>query len=161
MQENLKQFIRQQALRGERPEKLREGLILNGWDAKDVDQAIKEVYGIKKRISKTVIILSIILVLVFTTSLTLIFNELYFDEDLQEETDEKTNKDNINKEEIDDDQSELAEDESCAGIENINEKENCYLNEIKDGYDCSELSEDEEFYCMRTLEAHLLSNIES
>jgi len=46
---NLKKFIKQQAIKGEDPEKIRSSLILNGWNAQEVDKTIKEVYGFKKK----------------------------------------------------------------------------------------------------------------
>ncbi len=155
MQENLKQFVRQQALRGETPEKLREGLILNGWDAKDVDSAIKETYNIKKKISKSIIILSIILVLAFTTSLILLFNTLYFDDDTTDEIPRNTNTQNETH------TNNLTQDNNCISIDELSNKEDCYLEKIKQGYDCTDLSEIEEFYCTRTLESYLLNIVES
>lgn len=141
---NLKKFVKEQAIREEDPERLKEGLILNGWERGDVEKAIKEVYGLKKRIKKTGITIIIILILIFSVSLLLLFNELYTESDepkeepstkIEEEPEEKT---------------------GCAAKDEIEAKEQCYLDKIKEGYYCENLSSEETFYCNRVLETYIM-----
>ncbi|MFP4567950.1 MAG: hypothetical protein ACLFN8_03315 [Candidatus Woesearchaeota archaeon] len=155
MRENLKQFVRQQAIRGESPDKLKEGLILNGWNAKEVDDVIKETYGLKKKINKTIIFLVILLIIVFSLSLFLIFNNLYYEQEQIPNTPPTQNRDLITT------QNETQETKhECQLINNIEEKEDCYFTHIKEGFDCDNLNTQEEFHCNRVLENYMLTLFE-
>ena len=148
---NLKRFIREQAIKGQDPEQLREGLILNGWERKDVDKAINEVYGLKKKIKKTAITIIILLVIIFSLSLLLIFGDLYFNDKDEEPTENERPTPPPTEPETED---------SCTAINNITLKEDCYLEEIQRGFNCENLNEEETFYCNRVLEIYLLDALE-
>jgi hypothetical protein len=135
-QPNLKQFIKQQAIKGENPDRLKEGLILNGWDRAEVEKVVNEVYGLKKKIKKTGLILVILIILILSLSLILIFRELEGEETPITPQEPKLT-------------------DTCRTITNIEQKEECYLNKIKEGYMCENLKEEELFYCNRVLEVFL------
>ena len=140
---NLKKFVRDQAIRGEDPKRLREGLILNGWDRVDVDHAIEEVYGLKSKIKKTSVFIVILLVVIFSVSLLLIFGDLY----------------DLSGDDLSRDSSVVIDDSkssSCASFSDLSDKESCYLKKIESGFLCDGLSGDETFFCNRVLEVYLL-----
>ena len=138
-------FVRQQAIKGESPERLREGLLLNGWDSADVDKAIAEVYSLKNKVKKTFIVLVILVVIVLSLSLLLLFRTLYFDDG--------TLPDEVDKKPV------VVEEKTCVGISDVILKEDCYLDEIKKGYSCEDLSSEESFFCNRVLEFYLLDSL--
>lgn len=144
---NLKKFVRQQAIRGQDPNRLREGLILNGWEREDVDKTISEIYGFKKKIKKTTVFIILLLIIIFSISLLLLFKDLLYTDLTPEDEPPMRNG------------SEEIIDDSCASIEDISLKEECYLEEIKQGYGCEDLSDDEMFYCNRVLENYLISSL--
>ena len=142
----MKRFVRDQAIRGADPERVREGLLLNGWDKKDVDNAIKDIYGLKKKIKAGTQILIVLIVLILALSLLLIFRNLYFGEPLPV-PEEPRGPLVSNGEE---------QPRTCADITDMTLKEECYLEKIEQGFSCESLSEEETFYCNRVLESHLL-----
>lgn len=143
---NLKKFIRQQALRGQDPNQLRQGLIMNGWEQKDVDKIISEVYGFKKKVKKTSVIIILILVIIFSISLLLLFKELFSTEIVPEPPTRNGQQPII--------------DDSCASIDDITLKEDCYLEEIKQGFGCEDLTREETFFCNRVLESYLIGSLD-
>ncbi len=143
---DLKRFVRDQAIRGADPERIREGLLLNGWDRKDVDKAINEIYGLKKKIRTGTQVLIVLIVLILTLSLLLIFRNLYFGEPLTEPGEPREPSVGNGEE----------QPTTCADIADMTLKEDCYLEKIKQGFSCESLSEEETFYCNRVLESHLL-----
>lgn len=143
---NLKKFIRQQALRGQDPNQLRQGLLLNGWEQKEVDNIISEVYGFKKKVKKTSVIIILILIIIFSISLLLLFKELFYTDIVQEPPTRNGQQPII--------------DDSCASINDITLKEDCYLEEIKQGFGCEDLTNEETFFCNRVLESYLIGSLD-
>ena len=139
-QPNLKQFVRQQAMKGENPDKLKEGLILNGWNRAEVEKVVDEVYGLKKKIKKTGLILVVLIVIILSLSLILIFKEL------QTETTPTPQQPRPGQPTTTD---------TCEAITDMEEKEECYREKIQDGYMCEDLREENLFYCSRVLESVL------
>jgi len=143
--ENLKKFIKERALRGEKPETLREGLILNGWNQKDVDKAISEVYNNKKKIIKTFLLIIILFIIIVSISLLLIFKNYW----------------NISSNNDLDGQKEIYQKntDSCELV-NYSMKEDCYLKKIEKGFNCENLIEEELFLCNRALDFFMLETFE-
>ncbi len=137
----LKKFIKEQAIRGENPAAIRDGLIMNGWDAQDVDRAISDVYGKKKKILGAGLFFVLILIIVSSISLLFIYSEL---------TDEKipTDDDTTTR-------PSLEEHDSCKTIDDAYERELCYIEEIEDGYECEDLTGEDAIDCSRALEVHI------
>ena len=146
---NLKKFVREQAIKGADPEKLREGLILNGWDKKDVEQAITEVYSLKKKIKTGSILIIILIVIILSVSLLLIFSNVDF-------SDSPTDIEPPIISNGDENGEEKEIEHRCAEVQDISEKEECYYEEIQLGFACEGLSAQETFYCNRVLEIFLL-----
>lgn len=151
----LKKFVKQQALKGKNPETLREELMLHGWNESDVTMAINEVYGAKKKITKTILFLIIIIFVVSSISLLLLFKDLYSTNNDVPKPNENQNsqENNIPNQNIN---LNLDTEDNCEELEYAL-KENCYLEKIKQNYDCSNLSGDELIFCSRTLENYLLN----
>lgn len=152
---NLKKFVREQAIKGTNPSELRDGLILNGWNSKDVDKAISEAYGLKKKIKTTGLLIIVLLIIIFTISLLLLFTELFYsdteivDDEPEEVIDEEP-------EQIVDKELEELFEHRCASKQDIFLKEACYLEEVETGYKCEDLNNEELFFCNRVLESYLI-----
>jgi hypothetical protein len=142
--DTLRKFVKQRALLGDSPEKLREGLILNGWDRKDVERVISEVYYIKKKIRFGFIMFVVLLIVFFSVSLLLIFGDFKIVDDVPINPPFKP-----------------VVSDACAFISDIVLKEDCYLEEIKNGFSCQGLSDEESFFCSRVLEVYLLDSFDS
>ena len=141
---NLKKFVQQQAIRGEDPVKLKEGLLLNGWDRAHVDRAISEVYGFKRKVLKISLFVIVSLIVVLSVSLLLIFGDLYDDpsQNVPSPINQSLSEDFSNK--------------PCSSFDDASLKDECYLEKVKDGFECDGLSGEELFFCNRVLEFTIL-----
>ena len=144
--DSLKKFVRERAIKGDDPDKLKEGLIANGWSVEDVDRVVSETYNLKKKIKKGFIILIVFLVVIFSLSLLLIFVDF---SSFEEPENGGSGGVPIQNGEV-----------SCDEIVDVSSKELCYLDKVKKGFMCDDLSSDEEFYCLRVLESFLMDSLE-
>jgi hypothetical protein len=140
----LKKFVQQQAFRGEDPIKLKEGLLLNGWDHAHVERAISEVYGFKRKVMKISLFVIVSLIVVLSVSLLFIFGDLY---DVSEPNvpslpDQSLSEDFSNK--------------PCSSFDDASLKDECYFEKVRDGFECDGLSGEELFFCIRVLEFSIL-----
>jgi len=137
----LKKFVKEQAIRGEDPSRLKQGLLLNGWDRADVDRVISEVYGFKRKVLRTGLIVVVLLIVVLSLSLLLIYNDF---------SGVSVDDSSVVVPSVD------VVDDSCLSLREISLKEACYLEEIKNGFYCEDLDEIESFFCSRVLENYII-----
>lgn len=145
LSDDLKKYVREQALRGVNPDELKKALIMTGWDARDVVSVVDGVYGLKKKIGRLGVFLIVLLVLVFSVSLLL----LYFNLSGSLVVDSPV---------VGVDSSVVVPLSPCSDILDSVVKDECYFVLVSDGFVCDELFGDELFYCSRALELFILES---
>ena len=133
MTKQLRDYVKQELNKGTDVEVLKYQLQRVGWPEEDVDKAIKQLTFAKSSKKYLLIVFGFITVVLISV---LIFTALQF-LDFEREPEPTP----------------IAEEEpSCEEI-NVNDKHECYLEELRQGFNCNVIESDEErIHCLRALE---------
>ncbi|MGV8169479.1 MAG: hypothetical protein ACP5N3_05470 [Candidatus Nanoarchaeia archaeon] len=150
--DKLSEFADEQIRKGEKPSELKNHLLRNGWKEDEVDSAVRGAVNrkIKRRVFVAVAGLLIIAILVFSL--------VSLAKNTKQEPLDKPSTPSQPKTDL---KPSTQGNGACSEIESSIEKDDCYKQLLRNGYDCQRLTNDIELtYCNRAYEEIMLKGVE-
>lgn len=153
---SLKDYIREQADNNVDPQIVRNNLVRSGWKPEQVDQVILDIYakrdshvvrGNKHLLRAMIIVIAIVLVVMLSIYQFVINKVPTHDPELGTSMPPNLNGGLTNSQSSD-----------CDSISSSVEKDNCYYEKVKSGFDCETLTDRiERNFCFRALDVYIMA----
>ena len=152
MDSKLRSYIEEQQRKNVNPENVRHNLAKAGWDSDKVNEALDEIYFHKHHVNGILLAISILAVIVLVGALLIVANYN------KEVPDKRYLPPAGGSERVVVLGSNIVQSNSCALIDDSVDKDLCYQDKTKTGYDCDPLKDEvERSFCFRALEYNLIN----